>query len=405
MGKRISKEGFTLLELVVSLGFLMTILVAFLSLFLFISQNTTINKVEHQLNMLITNEIETFRGMKYDDIIELYRKTSNNQTGSIDSGLLQNYRIENGVLIKETMEKYLIQTYISFIVDDMIPVEDSAGYNPWSRHTYSYFNVRTIVTHTSFGRSLERETFIADENRREILEGGNLLVEFQDGWDLSPLSVPGIKVDLLDEEDKLIMTQYTDGRSGNILFAEIPISEDEDSESYRVKIFPENYGLMLDPKQDGMNWNVTIENYKTSIFPTDGSKLRLQPPSLLKITFRDWLEAEEPLILLSGIDAQLVTRHEPRLTFPNVSKLINGNEITLKNIWPMGGAEDGGYGLRILVEYIVVEEEEEALKTMEYIVDGENNSEVWNGRFSYSRESKVLNISLKELTPANTWWE
>lgn len=200
-----TKNGFTLVELLVSLSILIIASTAFLPVFIYVAKTNEHNKIESTSNTIATSIMEQIRGMKYENI----GTVSGNPSGVIP---------QTQTITRNNI-KYYVETLISWS-----SVTKKIKENNNETNSTAFKNIRIIVSakgvFTEKNYNSEKVFSISSKDgESEVSTLGNLRVGMKksDGSAVSDVSVP-----VCIKSDTLSQNMITDF-NGQAFFANMPL--------------------------------------------------------------------------------------------------------------------------------------------------------------------------------------
>jgi prepilin-type N-terminal cleavage/methylation domain-containing protein len=351
------QAGFTLVELIVALTLLLVVALAFVPMFVYVSEGSQNNRARLIALKLASSKIEEIRALPYD------------QVGTVGGDPV-------GVILREYQDevdgiKFTILTEIRWVDD---PADnDASGYDPLP---YDYKSVEVAVSSPSVFtgevvKTAKIDTLVSMEGEEEAYPGGNIRAIVQRGWKTGDDEVPvkGVQVGLVSGPSAP-RTQFTDDL-GKILFAIL------DEGDYTVKATPPS-GMMLKPGTEEQNIVVVEATTETAIFEAE-YPCSLEVHLIDNVT-GDAIAKGGTLILQTPFIGDVVKTFTPEMNGVLPTDLFG-------KVWPVGvGSFGDAYGLKVLAEgYLPYNMRDDA-------------AAVWDGKFTAPGENRIVTIGL---TPAN----
>lgn len=338
------------MELLIALTLLLLVALSFIPMFVFISEASQNNRVRLIAQKLASSRIEEIRALPYD------------QVGTIEGN-------PKGVIPQEEKVEiegieFTVKTRIWWVDDPSD--NDASGDDPMP---YDYKRVQVTVTSPSLFagevvKTADISTLVAMEGEDRVLDGGNLLVTVQRGWDQAV--VEGMKIDLVDE-DGAKKTGWTDD-NGQVLFAGL------EEGKYNVEPDVGISGMMVKPDAE------------TEVNVIEGRKqtcdLEVEYPCFLEIKLVD-RETKNPItdeaeITLTTSDMKLPSKR----CKPDSDGVISSEKIG--KLWPVRG---NAYDVLVSVDGY-----------FPYRLQNDPDPDQWDGTFNGPGEEKSITIGL---TPAS----
>jgi type II secretory pathway pseudopilin PulG len=354
---RLKKEGgFTLVELIIALTLLLLISLAFIPMFVYITEASQSNKARLVALKLASSKIEEIRALPYDEV---------GTVGGNPQGVIPQTETKpiEGI-------NYIIETQIGWVND---PSDDDAGGNDPLPYDYKSVKVKVTAPSSFTGEVVKTiDTLVAEEGEERVLPGGNIEVKVQRAWyepGSQPEAVEGVKIEVAKKYDPGTRQTGWTSDNGVALFAALEEGE------YVVQADAGIQGMMVRPDQ------VPEE---VSVF--EGS----QTPCTIEVEYPSSLEIE---LINKNTGATIVTGGVLRLSTLNASvptEEVNFNSDangvisadTIGDLWPAFG---DAYEVEVSVDGY-----------FPYSLQNDINQE-WDGSFSTPDEEKIITV---ELTPA-----
>jgi len=367
---RLKKEGgFTLVELIIALTLLLLISLAFIPMFVYITEASQSNKARLVALKLASSKIEEIRALPYDQIglAKEADGTTYDPAGVIPR---QEEKTIDG-------RKYTITTDIKWEDDpsDNEP-QTEAGYDALP---YDYKKVDVAVESPSYftGKEVKTaniHTLASMEGEEEAYPGGNIRVVMKKGWQTGDEAAPveGAKVELTSGPSAP-RTQFTDDM-GKLLFAIL------DEGNYTVKASaPYGTVMMIKPGSEEQEVEVVEASTQTVSFEAEY-------PCALQVNLID-KNTDEAIAAGGTLILQTPFIGEVSKPFTAEIEGVIGEEF-FGDIWPVGeGSFGDAYGLKVL-----------ANGYLPFNSADDPGAWDWDGTFSKPGETKTVTI---RLTPAN----
>lgn len=350
-------RGFTVAELLVALSVLTVALLAFIPLFVHISEGSQANRARLVATNLASSVIEEIRGLPYNDI----GLVNGNPRGVV----------EPFATVTIDGLTYTVETRIWWVEDTS---DDADGSDPVP---YDYKRVQVTVSAPGLftGRvtmTVDIHTLSSMEGEEEAFPGGNIRAEAYRGWQTDPgdpVPVEDVRIDLTDGPDAP-QTQWTD-EAGKVLFAIL------DAGTYTVEADASSLGMIVRPDQVQQEAEV-VEAITTPVI------FELEYPCRLALELRD---AETTELISTG--GSVTLKHEELyregLTAEftaEMNGMLPGD--LLGDLWPLGKGYPGHYDLVV-----------SAHGYLEYEL-GEDVDAPWDGTFSGPGEHRTVTIYLSK---------
>ncbi|MGC7847697.1 type IV pilus modification PilV family protein [Desulforudis sp. 1088] len=352
--KLADRRGFTLVEVLVALTLLTVVTVAFVPLFVYISEGSQANRARLVATKLAANIIEDIRALPYSQV---------GLAGGNPSG-----NIQPTTTVTVGGVNYTVQTRIWWVND---PADDSSGTDPIP---YDYKRVRVSVSAPSVFtgevvQTTEIHTLVSLEGEEEAFPGGNIRVQVLRGWRTTPgvdVPVENIRAELSAGPDAP-QTNWTD-EVGQVLFAVL------DEGSYTVQVDPSDQGMMVHPAQAQQTAEVTSGVTVERLF-------EIEFPCHLEIELRD--ASTGNLINVPG--TLVLETPETGTISKNFTAEMGGvlPKDFLGDLWPVGDGYLGTpYNLTVTADGYIP-----------YVLLPKHEA-VWDGTFDEPGQTKSLILEL-----------
>ncbi|MEW6276059.1 MAG: type II secretion system protein [Bacillota bacterium] len=352
--------GLTLVEILVALTILLITVVAFVPLFVYISEGSQANRARLTAQLLAASVIEEIRALPYDHI----GTVGGNPDGAV----------EHETTVNIEGRDYTVRTDIWWVDDES---DNDAGGN--DTIPYDYKRVRVTVAAPGFFTGAvtiteDIRTLASLEGEEEAFPGGNILALAQRGWQTTPggpVPVEGVKVELTAGPNAP-QTMWT-AEDGRALFAVL------EEGIYTVAADAGDLGMMVRPDQVEQSAEVTNGVTNSVVF-------QVEFPCYLDIELVD--ESTGSPVNAGGT----LILNTP---FGDLHKTFTagmGGALPpdfLGELWPVGEGYAGAYNLQVLAEGYVA-------------FDLSEHREVWDGTFRAPGETKNLTIPLTPATAGVT---
>jgi prepilin-type N-terminal cleavage/methylation domain-containing protein len=309
------RQGFTLVEILVSLTILVIFAMAVVPLFVFVAQATRDNKARSIAAGLAASEIE--RILEQANAVDY---------SSLEVGARERTETLGGI-------QYVIHTSIEWVDDP------KDGLYPDDAVPFDYKRVRVSVSAPSaFSGEVTKlgnlETLLAREGGEDPYSG--ILVQVTRGWNGDPVENALVTI---TPETGVNITGWTNER-GQALF-DITLPQGVDSENYNIKVSGSHTSIgriIMHPEYAESGRNVTVDRYSTKVVT-----MEVEKPSQIELSFNS-----------RHLGGKVILRHESLLPIGGLQGDIapGATSIIFEDLWPVGEGYATQYELEVeLVAY------------------------------------------------------
>lgn len=350
-----NQEGFTLVEVLISVLILTIIVAASSTVFVFATKVSQDNKFAMVAVNLANERIEYIRSL---DFVDVGTKIGAGLYGDPKGEILQT-EIKNVDGID-----YQIRTDIYW--------EEEGDWDPLGNAQWDYKRVRvSVVPVDRIGDSeLTKtiETYVTRDSTQPPLEGGNIRLRLVRGWNNVPgsiIPVSNVKVTLAAGPSA--PRQLLTSPEGTAKFLDLSPG------NYTVNFDPNNIGMIVHP---AITSSITIG---ISDYDTQTREVEVDYPCKLHITLKNM--DGNPITMNSSSSGKLILQvpypvgGEINKTFYNTDVNVNGNlpEDLITGLWPLDDSDAGVYSISnvILDNHIFFGAKELT----------ESGETIWSGKF------------------------